>query len=246
MLGPEEATAYRALAARANYLSLDRPDIQFATKELCRAFARPTRRDYVKLKRLGRYLLGKPRYVWHFNFQTQIEKPQDMTIYTDTDFAGCAATRRSTSGFVAMRGGHCIKTSSRTQSTVCLSSAEAELGGIVSAASAGLGLRAVASDLGLGFDIELRADASAAIGICRRRGLGKVRHLHVADLWVQDRLRSQDFKLTKWPGQSNLADALTKYLERKELSKHMDGMNIHAHEGRSQLAPQITESVAQV
>ena len=108
-----------------------------------------------------------------------------ITLFTDTDFAGCVTTRRSTSAGVAMRGTHCIRTYSRTQSTVCLSSAEAELGGIVTAASASLGLQAVARDLGLDWGLQLRADASAAIGICRRRGLGRVRHLHVADLWVQ-------------------------------------------------------------
>ena len=42
-LGPEQATAFRAMAARANYLALDRPDISFGTKELCRCFAAPTK-----------------------------------------------------------------------------------------------------------------------------------------------------------------------------------------------------------
>ena len=80
-----------------------------------------------------------------------------------------------------MRGVHLIKAYSQTQTTVCLSSAEAELGGIVKAASHGLGLQSVAADLGLHWSLELRSDAAAAIGICRRRSLGRVRHLHVAD-----------------------------------------------------------------
>ena len=50
------------LAARSNDLALDQPDIQFATpKERCRGFAATTRRDYIRLKRLVRYLLGRPR-----------------------------------------------------------------------------------------------------------------------------------------------------------------------------------------
>ena len=110
----------------------------------------------------------------------------------------------------------------------------------MSSASAALGLQSVAADLGLTWSLELRADASAAIGICRRRGLGKVRHLHVSDLWVQDRLRSGDFKLVKWPGQDNLADSLTKYLEKKDLEKHVASMGIHVEGGRSELAPQIS------
>ena len=140
-----------------------------------------------------------------------------MVTYTDTDFAGCPRTRRSTSGGAVLRGRHTIKAYSKTQTTVCLSSAEAELGGIVTAASTSLGLQSVAKDLGLEWTIELRADASAAIGICRRRGLGKVRHLHTADLWVQDRLKTGDFSLRKTPGASNIADMMTKYLPRDVL-----------------------------
>ena len=239
-LSADDSTTSRALAARANYLSLDRPDLQFSTKELCRAFSQPTRKDYIKLKMLGRYLVGRPRMVWRFPWQDQDPSPEALHIYTDTDFAGCKVTRRSTSGSCVMRGKHCIKTSSKTQTTICLSSAEAELGGIVSSASAALGLQSVAADLGLTWSLELRADASAAIGICRRRGLGKVRHLHVSDLWVQDRLRSGDFKLVKWPGQDNLADSLTKYLERKDLETHVASMGIYVEGGRSELAPQIS------
>ena len=41
----DEATALRAIAASANYLALDKPDVAFSTKEICRAFAEPTRQS---------------------------------------------------------------------------------------------------------------------------------------------------------------------------------------------------------
>ena len=37
-----DATLFRGLAARCNYLSLDRPDIQYAAKEVCREMSAPT------------------------------------------------------------------------------------------------------------------------------------------------------------------------------------------------------------
>ena len=49
-LNSAEATIFRALSARANYLAQDRPDIAFATKELCREFCQPTKRSYERLK----------------------------------------------------------------------------------------------------------------------------------------------------------------------------------------------------
>ena len=91
-----------------------------------------------------------------------------------------------------MRGLHPIKHWSLTQTTIALSSGEAELGGICRGAAIALGLQSLASDLGIILNLEILTDATAAIGICRRRGLGKIRHLHVSDLWVQDRLRKGD------------------------------------------------------
>ena len=51
-----EATRFRAVAARANYLAADRPDIQYSVKEICRRMAKPVKGDWQKLVRLGRYL----------------------------------------------------------------------------------------------------------------------------------------------------------------------------------------------
>ena len=47
-LGPEEARCFRALAARANYLALDRADIQFAVKEICQSMSSPCEGDWGK------------------------------------------------------------------------------------------------------------------------------------------------------------------------------------------------------
>ena len=162
-----------------------------------------------------------------------------LDAYTDTDFAGCKNTRRSTSGGVAMRGAHPIKHWSVTQSTVTLSSGEAELGGITKGASIGLGLQSVANDLGLKWTLTVHSDATAAIGICRRKGLGQIRHLAVADLWVQDRVRSRDFKLIKVLGADNPADILTKCVAREVLKRHLENMSCYFEASRAASAPII-------
>ena len=119
ILTPSEATLFRALAARANYLAMDRPECAYATKELCRFFATPTKTGVEQLKRLIRYLASAPRLVWHFGTHTSAE-PSDLNVFVDTDFAGCQVTRRSTSGGAACRGNHLIKHWSTTQATVAL------------------------------------------------------------------------------------------------------------------------------
>ena len=173
-----------------------------------------------------------------YNYEWQSESGT-LDCYVDTDFAGCHVTRRSTSGGAAMHGGHLIKHYSNTQSTVALSSGEAEVGGICKGASIGLGLQSVAADLGLSWALSVHSDATAAIGICRRKGLGKIRHLAVADLWVQERVRSGDFKLLKVLGTDNPADMMTKHITREQLLKHSTCIGCKFIEGRPEIAPSI-------
>ena len=236
-LNDAEATTFRALAARANYLALDRPECAYATKELCRFFATPTRTGVEQLKRLVRYLVGAPRLVWEFKFQHADD--EFLVTYVDTDFGGCHVTRRSTSGGAATRGNHLIKHWSTTQSTVALSSNEAELTGICKGASQSLGLQSLAADLGIKVKLKIMSDATAAIGIARRRGLGKVRHLATADLWVQDRLKKKDFSLEKIPGAENPSDMLTKHVDKCTLVKHMKTLGLTYEVGRAGSAPTI-------
>ena len=138
-----------------------------------------------------------------------------------------------------MRGSHLIKHWSSTQTTVALSSAEAELTGICRGATQGLGLQSLSADLGMIFDLRVHTDSIAAIGICRRRGLGKVRHLATADLWVQDRLRKKDFALLKVLGSDNPSDILTKHADRVLLSKYMAALGQEEETGRVASAPGI-------
>ena len=178
-LTPADATSYRAISARSNYLSSDRVDIAYAGKELCRDFSVPNQKSHEKLKRLGMYLAGHRRLVYFYPFQ---DTPAGLDVYVDTDFAGCSNSRRSTSGGVALYGGCNVKHWSKTQTTVALSSGEAELHGIAAGMAQGLGLQALARDLGFEFALTLHSDATAGIGIARRRGMGKIRHLECTDL----------------------------------------------------------------
>ena len=99
MMNDREATEYRGLAARANYLAQDRPDLQFAVKEAARRMARPLIGDWTLMKRIARYLINVLRAVMHFPWQ---EAQDTMNIFVDSDWVGCQQTARSTSGGVAM------------------------------------------------------------------------------------------------------------------------------------------------
>ena len=94
-LSETQASQYRGLVARANYLSQDRSDIQYAVKELSRTMSSHTVGWWERLKRSGRYLVGRTRVVQSFSYQ---ESPSRLHVYTASDFAGCVRTRKSSSG----------------------------------------------------------------------------------------------------------------------------------------------------
>ena len=138
-----------------------------------------------------------------------------------------------------MFGTHLVKHWSSTQKVVTLSSGEAELAGIVKGSSEALGLRSLCEDLGISTDLHVYADSSAAIGICRRSGIGRVRHLATGQLWVQERIRCKDFILHKVLGTENPADVFTKFVPRDVLDQHMATMGLTRETGRAETAPHI-------
>lgn len=237
-LPESEATAFRATVARGLYVSQDRSDIQYAVKELSRNMSKPLRSDQERLKRLGRYLVGKPRVRTLFGYQNRV---QIIDAYVDTDYAGCRRTRKSTTGGLVKLGDHVIKSWSLTQSIVTLSSGESEYYGLVRGASVALGTRGLLEELGAPLRVTVHADASAAIGIAQRRGVGKVRQIEVHQLWLQDRVSRGDIRIRKVDGNHNPADALTEHVEGHKVRSHMDMVHLYASEGRHRLAPQLAQ-----
>ena len=234
----DELKTYRSGAARANYLAADRPDIAYASKECCRHMAAPNRCHWRALVRIARYLKGKPRIVSEFKREPH-ESLRGGVIFSDTDFAGCRVTRKSTSGGCILLNGHLVKHWSCTQKVIALSSGEAELAGVVKAAGEALGMRSLCRDLGMDLSLHVFADSTAAIGICERSGVGRVRHIDVAQLWVQQKLKWKEFRLSKCLGTDNPADVLTKHVARVLLDGLLPRIGVKVEAGRAASAPHL-------
>ena len=139
-----------------------------------------------------------------------------------------------------MLGKHLIKSRSSTQASVSLSSGEAEFYGCVKAAGIGLGYRSLLQDLGMEMPVRVWTDSTASIGICSRRGLGKLRHIATQHLWIQHRVRDGTFELRKLLGTENPADVFTKHLTSAGHVEHL--MRLFGCEyrgGRAESAPQL-------
>ena len=61
-------------------------------------------------------------------------------------------------------------------------------------------------EFGIEVQLTVKSDVVAAIGIVKRQGLGRVRHLAVADLWIQQRAKEGSVKFEKLPGAQNTSD----------------------------------------
>ena len=235
-LDPEKHTVFRGVAARGNYMAADRPDCQFACKEICRWMASPTTGGVHALKRLGRYLEGHKRLVFHFPFQTA----SSVEVYSDTDWAGCVKTRKSTSGGCLMLGRHLIKSWSSTQGLVSLSSGESEFYGVTKASGIALGYQSLLRDVGVDAKLRVWTDSSATMGICGRQGLGKLRHIDTRSLWIQQRLRAGDLELRKVRGEVNPADLFTKHLScEARIHDLLELFGCSYRGGRAEGAPQL-------
>ena len=138
-----------------------------------------------------------------------------------------------------MYGDHCVRHWSSTQPTIALSSGEAELGGLCKGASHAIGLQAIRKDMCMDRSILLKTDATAAMGMSRRLGIWKIRHLDTQLLWIQEKVRSGVCPIEKVAGAENGADVLTKYVAGPLLKSHLARLGLVAETGRAASAPEL-------
>lgn len=105
-----------------------------------------------------------------------------------------------------------VKSYSRHQKTVALSSAEAEFHDMVAASSEALGVQALMRDMGMELDGDFYSDASAALGISQGLGCGKVQHVRTKALWVKEVRLIGRLKYSMVLGSANPADILSKHV----------------------------------
>ena len=138
-----------------------------------------------------------------------------------------------------MLGGHVLKGWGKTQSLNAFSSGESELYATLRAAAEALGTMAMMKDLGCQVSGEIWSDASAALGIIHRTGLGKTRHIDTGLLWIQQTAAEQRLKFQKVLGKNNPADLFTKYLDQATSENHTNAMNYEFTTGRAREAPKL-------
>jgi hypothetical protein len=202
----------------------DYKQAQFTIKELARELHNPTVDSMARLKHCVRHLAGELD-------QVQVMDPDitDRTcrITVDSDWGGCQTTRKSTGTLVAWLMGTQVLQSTKTQPTIATSSAQAESAEVQRGAHLGIFMQNLWYEAyGESLDIVVETDSAAGKILCSRRGVGRVRHLEIRDLEIQELTNSGRVRVTKVPGEQNVADLGTKVLDRVRIEYLLNKLGV--------------------
>ena len=237
-LDQEQSASFRKCVGILLYVGQDRPDLQFAVRGLASKMSGPTHHSWKQLVHLVQYMSKTegyhlvyrktPRGISNlhqsirngsFDFSTVAEKQEHLLeVFSDSDWAGNKSSRKSTSSGTMFLDGQVIYTFSRNQKSVALSSGEAEYYAGASAASDSILLKEAIQFLtGRRCQVNLYLDSSAARGIITRQGVGRVKHLQIRTLFLQELHKQGTLSAHPVGTKENTADIGTKPLSGKRI-----------------------------
>ena len=138
-----DAPFYQSIVGALQYLTLTRPDLQYAVQQVCLHMHAPRDSHWTLVKQILRYIRGMMTLGLTLMASTSLE----MMAYSDADWADCPDTRRSTSGYCVYLGPSLVSWSSKRQPTVSRSSAEAEYRAVANAVAECTWLRQLLQEL---------------------------------------------------------------------------------------------------
>jgi hypothetical protein len=143
-----------------------------------------------------------------------------IRIAVDSDWADDRITRESCSGGILYYAEAPLLSWARTQASIALSSAEAELYGIGTGCVEGLGLKQIITEMsGRTPTLIIETDSKSAKAGCARRGPGRMTHIELRMLAVQDWVAAKLLSIRKVCALDNSSDILTKAMTKAKLVK---------------------------
>jgi len=187
-----------------------RPDIASALTSLGRFSANPGRAHWTALKRVFRYLKGTKNYKLLYSSKGNA----NLIGYSDADWAGDVDTRRSTTGYAFVLQGGAISWCSKKQSTVALSTTEAEYLAIGAACQETIWLRSLLRELDPSAIAEptiLYSDNQSAIKLSENNAYrARSKHIDTRHHFVRQQVKEGTIKLVHLNSREMTADCLTK------------------------------------
>ena len=186
------------------------------------------------VKKLLRYLAGNPGQ----GILLASNSAAQLTAYCDSDWASCAFSRRSTSGFCIMLGNSPVSWKTKKQNVVARSSAEAEYRAMALASCEVTWLRTLLKDMGI-TDLPptmLKCDNQAALAIAANPVLHeRTKHVEIDCHFVRDKVAAGEIVTKHVPSYAQLADMFTKQLTAKQHNYLMSKLGASSSESHCKL-----------
>lgn len=212
-----DPTYFRSIAGKLQYLTLTRPDIQFAVNFVCQRMHSPTMSDFSLLKRILRYIRG----TFAFGLHLYKDSSLSLTSYSDSDYAGCQITRRSTTGFCVFLGSNIVSWCAKRQPTVSRSSTEAEYRALAYTAAELTWINSLLRDLRVPQPAPalLQCDNLSAVHLSANPGFhSRSKHVEVDYHYIRERVALGVIEIQHIPAALQVADIFTKSLPRRSFT----------------------------
>jgi hypothetical protein len=205
-----------------------RPDIAFAVSILSQFMRNPARTHWEAAKDVIRYLKGTATVRLTLGAEAQ-----GLEAYVDSDWAS-QPHRHSMSGYAVLLHGTPVAWSSRKQSLIALSTAEAEYIALTAVAREVLYLRSLLTELyePVKLPIPIYCDNQGAIALASNHKFhARTKHVDLRYHFIRAQVSDRIFDLQYCPTDENLADAFTKALPRPRLEKLRAALRVSTARG---------------
>jgi len=237
-LPDDKALLFREITGALLYLvTCTRPDVAVAVNQLSRHMATPTRAHLAAAKHVLRYLKGTAGLCLRYERQASSEHSNELLGYADASWMSVPGTSRSVSGYAFLLNGAAVSWRCKVQSTIALSTAEAEFDALSAAVREAVYLRGLMQEIGLP-QLEatvVREDNQPCIALCKNAVASqRTRHVALRFNFVREKLHAGLIDIEYCPTAEQLADILTKVLpapQHARLRAHLHGMASWQREG---------------
>ncbi|GKD80311.1 hypothetical protein Tco_1342932 [Tanacetum coccineum] len=188
-----DATKYHSMIGALMYLTSSRPDIVCATCLCARYQAKPTEKHLKEVKRIFRYL----RRTVNMGLWYTKDSGFELTGFTDTDYAVCEDTFKSTFGGTKFLGEKLVSWSLKKQDCTAFSIAEAEYVSLSACCAQVILMRTQLMDYGFHFNkIPIYCDSKTIIAIsCNPVQHSRTKHIDVRYHFITEHVEKGTIEL---------------------------------------------------